>query len=70
MIEAPQDSGITITNKKWQIVVDQYTGYKELEFYCTKSDLWNQHARNLANGKIMGKWQCTLNMIMYSKIKF
>ena len=36
-IKAPQDSGITIIHKKWHIVVDQYTEYKELEFYCNKS---------------------------------
>ena len=45
MIKAPQDSGITITNKNWHIVVYQYTGYKKLEFYCMKSDFeknsWN-----------------------------
>ena len=29
MIKAPQDSGITITNRNWHIVVNQYTGYKE-----------------------------------------
>ena len=38
MIEMSQDNGVTITNKKLHIVVDQYTGYKESEFYCTKSD--------------------------------
>ena len=35
-INAPQDSGITITNMNWHIVVDP--GYNELEFYSTKSD--------------------------------
>ena len=38
-IKVPQDSGITITNRNWHIVVDQYMGYKESEFYSTKSDL-------------------------------
>ena len=37
MTKAPQVSGIIITNKNWHIVVDQYTGYKESEFYNTKS---------------------------------
>ena len=32
-----QDSSIGITNRNWHMVVDQYTGYKESEFYCTKS---------------------------------
>ena len=35
-IEASQDSRITITNRKWHIVVDQYMGYKESKFYCMK----------------------------------
>ena len=30
-IKAPQDSGITITNRNWHIVVNQYMGYKEME---------------------------------------
>ena len=38
IIKASQDSGITITNRNWHIVMDQYTGYKESEFYSTKSD--------------------------------
>ena len=37
-IKAQQESGITITNRNWHIVVDQYMRYKELEFYNTKSD--------------------------------
>ena len=45
-IKVPQDSGITITNKNWHIVV-YHIGHNEMEFYCTKSDLWNQCARNL-----------------------
>ena len=53
-IKAPQDSGITITNKKWTIVVDQYTGYKKSEFYCAKSDFVKITYKKLANGKIMG----------------
>ena len=53
MIKAPQDSGITITNKNWHIVVDQYTGYKKSEFFVPRVALWN---RSLINGKIMGNW--------------
>ena len=37
-IKALQDSGITITYKNFHTVVDQYMGYNEAEFYCTKSD--------------------------------
>ena len=35
-IKAPQDSGITIINRNWHIVVCQYMGYKELAFYSGK----------------------------------
>ena len=38
MVKMQQDSGITITNRNWNIVVDQYIGYKESEFYTTKSN--------------------------------
>ena len=36
--KAPQDSGVTITNRNWYIVMVWYTGDKELEFHCTNSD--------------------------------
>ena len=54
-IKAPQDSGITITNKNWHIVVDQYTGYKELEFYCTKSDFVEPMCKKFSECKNNGK---------------
>ena len=38
MIKSPQDSGITITNKNWHIIVGQYTGYEESECYSIMSD--------------------------------
>ena len=41
-IKLPRDSGNTITNRNCHIIMDQYTGYKELEFYSTKSSFWNQ----------------------------
>ena len=37
-MKSPQDSDFLIINGNGHIVVDQYTEYKELEFYCTKSD--------------------------------
>ena len=48
MIKTP---GITITNKNWHIVVDQYTGHKELEFYCTKSDFVEPKCKNFSKWK-------------------
>ena len=30
-IKVTQDSGITITNRNWHTVVDQYTGYNEFK---------------------------------------
>ena len=55
MIMVPQDSGITITNKNWHIVMDQYTGYKESEFYCNKSDFVKPTCKKFSNWKNNGK---------------
>ena len=54
MIKAPQDSGITITDKNWHIVVDHYMGYKQSELYGTKSNFVEPKCKNLTSGKIMG----------------
>ena len=54
-IKAPQDSGITITNRSWHIVVDQHTGYKDLEFYSTKSDFVVLMCNKISNWKNNGK---------------
>ena len=54
-INAPQDTGITITNRNWNIVVDQYTGYKELEFYSTKSDFMELTCKKISKWKNNGK---------------
>ena len=54
-IKAPKDSDITITNRNWHIVVDQYTGYKELEFYSTKSDFVEPICQKFSKWKNNGK---------------
>ena len=51
----PQDSGITITNRNWHIVVDQYTGYKESELYSTKSDFLELTCKKFSEWKNNGK---------------
>ena len=55
-IKAPKDSGITINNKNRHIVVDQYTGHRESEFYSTKSDFVEPMCKKFMSGKIMGNW--------------
>ena len=56
-IKAPQTSGITITNRHWHIVVDQYTGYMESKFYSAKSDfvkpMCKKFSRWQNNGKLV-----------------
>ena len=54
-IKAPQDSSITVANKNWHIVVDQYTGYKESEFYGTKSDFMESTCNKFNEWKNNGK---------------
>ena len=51
-IKAPQDSGMTITNRNWHIIVDQYDGYKELDSTVPRVTLWNKEGKN---GKVT--WQ-------------
>ena len=55
MIKVSQDSGITITNKNWHIVVDQYTGYKESELYGTKSDFVEPTCKKFSKWNNSGK---------------
>ena len=54
-IEAPQDSGIAVTNKNWHIMVDKYIGYKESEFYSTKSDFVKSMCKKFCEWKNNGK---------------
>ena len=54
-IKAPQDSGITIINKNWHIVADQYMGYKELEYYCIKSDFVEPTCKKFNKWRYYGK---------------
>ena len=42
-------------NKNWYIVVDQYTEYKELEFYCTRSDFAEPMCKKFSKWKNNGK---------------
>ena len=55
MIKASQDRGITITNRNWCIVVDQYNGYEELEFYSTKCDFVEPMCKKFSKWKSNGK---------------
>ena len=50
-INASQDSSIAIANRNWHIVVESYTGYKDLEFYCTKSDFVEQLCKKFGEYK-------------------
>ena len=69
-IKASWDSGITITNKNWHIIVDQHTGYNELECYCNMSDFVKPTCKKFNEWKILGNWWCTLDMIMHQRTKF
>ena len=69
-IKTPQDSGITITNKHWHIVVDQYTGNKEVECYSTKSDFVEPMCKKFRGEKKTGNQYCILGIIMHWRIKF
>ena len=40
-IKSPQDSGITIINRNWHIVVDQYAGCRESDFILQRVTLWS-----------------------------
>ena len=53
-MKAPQDSDITIINKNWHNIVDQYAGYKDLEFYSTKKDFMESMCKKLSNWKNNG----------------
>ena len=61
-IKEPQDSGITITNRNWQIVVDQYTAYKESQFYSTKSDFVEPMCKKFS------KWKNNRKPISYNRL--
>ena len=54
-VKALHDSSITIANRNWHIVVDQYTGYNELEFYGTKSEFMEQTCKKFNEWKNNGK---------------
>ena len=58
-IKAPQDGSITITNVNLQIVVDQYTGYKESEFYHTNSEFVEPTCKKFS------KWKNNEKLVMY-----
>ena len=60
-IKAPPDSDITTTNRNWHIVVDQYTGYKELEFYSTKSDFVETTYKKIS------EWKNNRKLVTYIK---
>ena len=70
IIKAPQDSDITINNKNWHIVVDQYTGYKESEFYCTKSAFVELMCKKFSKWKNNGKPVTYMRHNMHQRIKF
>ena len=69
-IKAPQESGITIPNRNWYIVVDQYTGNKESEFYSTKSDFVEWMCKKFSDWKIMVNQYHTFSTIMHQRMKF
>ena len=54
-IKVPQDSEITITRRKWHIVVNQYTVYKELEFNSTKGVFMELTYKKFSKWKNNGK---------------
>ena len=58
-INAPGESGITITNRNGYIVMNQYTGYKKLEFYCNKSDFVEPMCKKLR------EWKNNEKLVMY-----
>ena len=55
MIESPHNSGVTTANKNWHIVVDHYMGYKESEFYYTKSEFAEPMCKKFWEWKNNGK---------------
>ena len=68
--KAPQDSGITITNKTWHIVVDQYTWQRSQSFTVPRVTSWNRRSKQLASGKITGNQYHTLSMTMHHRTMF
>ena len=58
---AAQDHGIIITNRNWNIATDQYTGYNESKFYCTKGDFVEPMCKKFS------KWKNNGKLVMYIK---
>ena len=54
-IKAIQESGIAITKKNCHIVVDQYMGYKELQFHGAKIDFVEPMYKKFSKWKSNGK---------------
>ena len=63
-LKALQDSSITVTNKNGHVIVGKYTGYKELEFYSTKSDFVEPMCKKFCKSNNNEK------LVMYIKHKF